>query len=376
MKLFNIKAICFTGLFLGLAQTSAMAFKTNFSGSNDTVEKVLLLDIDVSGSVTGGNIINGSQRGYFKSNNNDPNEYELIMEGYAAAFENPDIQNGIINVGSGNGIVVGVQFWATYQKMLTDPSGNKWFLLEDTTDINEFATLLRNADRPFNNSPDNIGGGTNLAGALDRSQAEINALLTGSGTFTDRSATDIKTVSATQGIIENVLIETIVDVSSDGYSDRATFYNSNGSCNDDGGGLSNNDPDTTTRYKTGLNSYVNCQTALVNAINSLVDNGPANRINALPILGETSRYLDILDVYYESGLTVNSGTIGPVIAQDSGAAADAFVIEAQNFSSFSTAIEDKLLAEITATAVPFEFSPGLGLIVGGSIFGFLKLRKK
>ena len=380
MNLLKSKTFALVGLLLGLSQTAATAFTTNFNGSNDVVEKVLLLDIDISGSVNGGNIIDGSRSGYFKEDTSNPtsNEYELMMEGYALAFENPTIQDTIINLGNGNGIAVGVQFWATYQQMLTDGSGNKWFLLQNKNDIDSFATLLRNADRPNNNNSTGVGGGTNLAGALDRSQAELNALFTGSGTYTDRSSTDTKSVTNTQGIIENVLIETIVDVSSDGYSDRTTLFAQSGGCDDDGNGVNRNIPGSETT-KAGLNGFRNCDLVLENAIDSLVDSGPANRINGLPVLGSTSRYLDILDVYYESGLEINEGDgqIGPVIEQDAGAAADAFVITAANFDSFDVAVRDKLLAEINATtAVPFEFNPGLGLILCSGLFGFLRLKKK
>lgn len=384
MKSLNIKSFAFSTLLLGLAQTSAMGFSmgaTDFSGTQE-VEKVLLLDIDVSGSV-----------------DNDT-EYDLIMDGYANAFRNNFIQDAILywdenGTKPKKGIVIGVEFWSTQQQMLTyktDHSdyafnttdgytnGNKWFLLDSETDINNFATLLDNAPRPpktVNNS-DVIGGGTNLAGALDRSEAELNALLNPSGDVTYSGSTSGSTVTATntQGTIETVLQETIVDVSSDGYHDRQTLDGNSGSCDDrkdtNGNGVGNpngNDPNSSvTQNDLGTGYILDCQQVLTDAIVDLVidANAPADRINALPILGEAERYRDILDIYYRDGLNVTGGQIGPVITGN-----NAFAETANEFSDFERAILSKLARE-----VPFEFSPALGLILGGGIFGSLHWFKK
>lgn len=385
MKSLNIKSFALSGLLLGLAQTSAMGFSvgaTNFSGTQE-VEKVLLLDIDVSGSV------------------NNVDEYDFLMDGYANAFRNDFIQNAILKwdkndtMPTKKGIVVGVQFWSTQQQMLTYKtdhtgyafnstngytSGNKWFLLDSETDINNFATLLDDAPRPpknVNNS-DVIGGGTNLAGALDRSEAELNALLNPSGDVTYSGSTSGSTVTASnnQGIIETVRQETIVDVSSDGYHDRQTLDGNSGSCDD------RKDGNTASRdVQDGLGTgyILDCQQVLTDAIADLVidANAPADRINALPILGKSiediGRYRDILDIYYRDGITVtpsqsdpNFDEIGPVIRGN-----DAFAETANDFSDFERAILAKLSRE-----VPFEFSPAFGLILGGSIFGSLHWFKK
>ena len=391
MKFLNIKSLTFSALFLGLAQTSAMGFNigaTDFSGTQE-VEKVLLLDIDVSSSVKETTV-----------NGQTVQEYDLMMDGYANAFRNDFIQNAILYWDENNtklkkGIVVGVQFWSTQQQMLVyntntntyvynatsgygDSSGNdekKWFLLQNESDINAFADLLNNAPRPpktvnnINNNPDVIGGGTNLAGALDRSEAELNALLNPTGDVTYSGSTpnsnDTVTATNTQGVIENVRQETIVDVSSDGYHDRETLDGNDGSCDD------RKDGNTASRdVEDGLGTgyILDCQQVLTDAILDLVTdtNAPADRINALPILGEEQRYRDILDDYYRDGITVTGGQIGPVITGN-----NAFAETANDFTDFERAILAKLERE-----VPFEFSPALGLILGGGIFGGLHWFKK
>ena len=108
----------------------------------------------------------------------------------------------------------------------------------------------------------------------------------------------------------------------------------------------------------------------------LTDN--ANRINALPILGtsddDEKRYRDIIDYYYRDGLTVNGGTIGPVIGGDGNEISPAFAQTAASFNDFEASLEAKLLREITE--VPFEFSPTLGLLHSGGLFAGLHWRKK
>lgn len=199
-----------------------------------------------------------------------------------------------------------------------------------------------------------------------------------SGDVTYSGSTSGSTVTATnnQGTIETVLQETIVDVSSDGYHDRQTLDGNSGSCDDrkdaNGNGVGNpngNDPNSSaTQNDLGTGYILDCQQVLTNAIAELVTdpNAPADRINALPILGEEQRYRDILDIYYRDGIQVNGGQIGPVITGN-----NAFAETANGFEDFDDAILKKLKKE-----VPFEFSPALGLILGGSIFSGLHWFKK
>lgn len=329
-----------------------------------TVEKVILLDVDVSGSVSNDAPPGGTS------------EYDLMMGGYEKAFRTDRIQDAIINYSNGtsgdDGIVVGLQFWSTQQEMMTDSDGNKWFYLTNEDSITSFADTIAGSTRPAKTNPDgtdNIGGGTNLAGALDFSNAQLNALFTGSGTYTNSNG-GTTTVTNSQGVVSTVNLETVIDVSSDGYHDRQTLDGNSGGCDDDEQGNSNS-----RDVSGGLSDLANCQTALANAISAVLsDENGADRINGLPIKGETERYRDLLDTYYESGLTTDSGDIGPVIGESADAINPAFIQTAASFNDFDTAIEDKLYREISE--VPFEFSPTLGLVLSGGVFAGLHQFKK
>lgn len=337
-----------------LASIPAMAF--GFTSDIDA-DKVLFLNVDVSGSI-------------------DATEYSLVIDGYENAFRNSSaVRNGILNYSNGtagnDGIVVGLLFWASQQEMLTD-GGNKWFHLTDTASIDNFADVIANSSRPTT-----IGGGTNLAGALDRSRAELNALFTGNNQTTGAGVT----VTNNKGKVLNVNLETIIDISSDGYHDRATLGGNGAQCDDNGNGDTvNGNTAGTPNTQSGLAGFLACQSILNTAIDAVLTNGPANRINALPIVGSANqtedrqRYRDLLDTYYETGLTVTGGTIGPVIGGDGNEAAPAFVEVANDFGDFGASIEQKLAREISE--VPFEFSPALGLLLSGGIFGGLHWRKR
>lgn len=326
-----------------------------------STEKVLLLDVDVSGSV-----------------NNDT-EYGLIMGGYENAFRNTDIQNSIIDYTDGtlgtDGITIGLQFWSSDRKMMTDTSGNKWFHLTDAVSINNFADTIKNSSRPTKLSPDNIGGGTNLAGALVQSQVELQALFNG-GTvnysFTEPRNGNTTTFTATnnQGAIsDGANLETMIDISTDGFHDRQTSDgNGNTDCDDDGKGS-----DSPRSVEAGLSDLVNCQAVLADAISAVLTNGEADRINALPILGETSRYRDLLGTYYQDGLTVTGGDIGGIVGVDADAVNPAFVETADSFNDFNRAINAKLSREIQE--VPFEFNPSLGLFLSGGWVLGLRYKK-
>ncbi len=103
------------------------------------VDVELSLAIDVSGSV-------------------NTTEYNLQMDGYAAAFRDASVQANII--GSNNGIAVKAVFFGSgvYGTALENFS-----LLKTAADANAYADLLDNITRPG-------GGGTNVYAGMDRSR--------------------------------------------------------------------------------------------------------------------------------------------------------------------------------------------------------------
>ena len=107
------------------------------------VDTELLLLVDVSGSV-------------------DTNEYNLMIEGYAAAFNNgnfiEDIQSGA--VGS---IAVGLMFWSGAEQQTLAVG---WTEISDLASSQAFATLIENTVRPYN-------GSTALGSALDAGAASF-----------------------------------------------------------------------------------------------------------------------------------------------------------------------------------------------------------
>ena len=95
-------------------------------------------------------------------------QYNLQMDGYAAAFRNVSIQNLITNNNGGGTIAVNYVFFGTNATPAT-----AWTLLSDVASINAFANVLDLVARPFS-------GSTNIAAGMRSSLASflINDIFT------------------------------------------------------------------------------------------------------------------------------------------------------------------------------------------------------
>jgi hypothetical protein len=161
------------------------------------VDVELSLVIDVSGSV-------------------DATEYALMMDGYAAAFNDPTIQANIL-AGAEGAIAVNVVFFASD---FFPTSLETWRLLDSVADISDFANDLDTFPRPGS-------GGTNIASGINRSTFlfdsngfESSTLImdvSGDGTSSVSPTDAARDAAATAGItvnglpIENGVSTTITD---------------------------------------------------------------------------------------------------------------------------------------------------------------------
>ena len=237
----------------------------------------LMLSIDVSGSV-------------------DSDEYNLQMDGYAAAFRDPEVISIIERLP--DGLATGVQFWST----LPAPA-QPWRVIKTAQQSRDFANYLDNLARPSSSTSSfyqwitrwdritTIGGGTNIAGAIN---------------------------AATESIISNqyngnVLV---IDVSGDG---RSNWYQLNGNTSYDG-------------YCGGSSGDENCP-GVKNARDAAVNLGIT--INGLPI-EDNSSSTTITD-YYTSH--VKGGTRG-------------FVETARGFGDFTRAAKAKIYQEVSSALTP------------------------
>lgn len=270
----NIKKItsCSLLAFMALGYWTAKTEKSIASGQTDVTAE-LMLSIDVSGSV-----------------NSD--EYNLQMDGYAAAFRDSEVISTIESLPEG--LAVGVQFWAT----LPAPP-EPWQVLKTEQDSIDFANYLDNLARPGRNTSsfygwynhsyyNQIQSGTNVSGAI-------------------AAATESITTNQYNG---DVLV---IDVSGDG---KANGYQFNANNSYDG-------------YCDGGNT---CQ-GVKNARDAAVSLGIT--INGLPI--ENSSGSTTITDYYDAH--VKGGIKG-------------FVETAAGFSDFTRAAKDKIYQEVSAALNP------------------------
>ena len=89
----------------------------------------------------------------------DPNEYALQVEGYAAAFRDPEVQAAALGV---DGIAVRYVLWASYDQQMTFG----WMRLETANDCLRFADRIEAMGRPY-------AGGTLMARALDEALHDL-----------------------------------------------------------------------------------------------------------------------------------------------------------------------------------------------------------
>ena len=161
------------------------------------VDVELSLVIDVSGSVS-------------------PAEYTLMMDGYAAAFNDPTIQANIL-AGTEGAIAVNVVF---FSGAFIPTTLENWRLLDSAADISAFANDLDTFPNPG-------GGGTNISTGINRSTFlfdsngyESSTLImdvSGDGTSSIASTETARNNAETAGItinglpIENGISTTITD---------------------------------------------------------------------------------------------------------------------------------------------------------------------
>ncbi len=266
-----LKKITSTSLlaFMMLGSWAAKSEKTLATGqTNVSVE--LMLSIDVSGSV-------------------DANEYNLQMDGYAAAFRDSDVISTIESLP--DGLAVGVQFWASRPAPAED-----WTVLKTAQQSKDFADYLDNLARPsryttsvykWNNQNRSISSGTNLTGAI----------------------TAATTAITTNNYNGDTLV---IDVSGDGNS-NGWQYNGNSS-------------------HAGTCSWTSC-TGVQNARDAAVALGIT--VNGLPI--EPQSNSTFMTTYYDTN--VKGGTKG-------------FVETAASFNDFTRAAKEKIFREISSVFTP------------------------
>ncbi len=108
------------------------------SASADLVDLELVLLADVSGSMNGPN-------------------FDLVRDGYEAAFRDTDIISRIENAGTNGSIAVTLVYWSGVgQQSQVVP----WTLISDSTTSNAFADAIDAAARPYN-------GMTDMSGAMN-----------------------------------------------------------------------------------------------------------------------------------------------------------------------------------------------------------------
>ncbi|MDJ0568242.1 MAG: DUF1194 domain-containing protein [Pleurocapsa sp. MO_192.B19] len=258
--------------FMVLGYGTATTEKSIASGQTDVTAE-LMLSIDVSGSV-------------------NSTEYNLQMDGYAAAFRDSEVISTIESLPEG--LAVGLQFWATLPA-----APEPWRVLRTEQDALNYANYLDNLARPNRNTPSfykwynsdyysKIQRGTNVTGAI-------------------AAATEAITTNQYNG---DVLV---IDVSGDG---KANGYQFNANNSYDG-------------YCSGGDS---CQ-GVKNARDAAVALGIT--INGLPIENNSSS--TTITNYYNAH--VKGGTKG-------------FVETAGGFDDFARAAKEKIYQEVSAALSP------------------------
>lgn len=394
MLIWQKNLIKFSCCFLGLS-----CFINSARANPIFVDKELMLEIDVSDSI-------------------DAGEYQQIIEGYSNAFRDTSIQESIAKLN--DGVAVGVQFFSSGQARMvsnaqeylnsatyTPLAGNtpisnyfatdtQWFILDTPNDAEEFANFLDQfvGNRPqagtdiysfasggcdtnnFITTGTGIGTGTNIAGAIQQGTCEINRTAQiysrPNGTAITGNASIAKIIAA---------YEQAIDISSDGIQNTDITGDgtivTNGACNDTVANQAACQLQLTTAQGQSANL-----TGIPNSGGFTFDS-PITRINGLPVNNDVAYETDYFrDGYNQAALGGGSTDIGPVIGGvnpgptsaisdntfDTGPNVNgSFVVSADDYGAFEPAITLKLQNELEA--VPFEFKPGFGLLLGLGIFG-------
>ena len=265
MKIFKIKAICFTGLFLGLAQASAVGFTLDAFNSFETGETF----------------------------------QEVFLNDRRSGDSNPSRQTGLMNV-----------FGEERYLNVTEISGggNISLFIDTYTDINSATANVAN----FSVDAGTVG------------EAEIR--WDGFDGLPNTDAIDI-TEGNTQNSFEIKVIDLNIGTDPDGTDDLTLNFEI--------GDTNNNTAKISRTFTSGLgNSTIGGAVSVYFPYQDRVENDINNPVSL--------QNIDYIRFYTSDD---NSG--------------DDFIF---NFIQSSE-------------LVPFEFSPGLGLILGGSFFTFLRLRK-
>ena len=141
--------------FMALSYLTAKT-DTAVASSQIDVSAELMLSIDISGSV-------------------NSSEYNLQMDGYAAAFRDSEVISTIESLPKG--LAVGVQFWAR-----RPAPAQPWRVIKTEQESKDFADYLDSLARPssgttsiyqWNGENRSVGSGTNVTGALTAATSEI-----------------------------------------------------------------------------------------------------------------------------------------------------------------------------------------------------------
>ena len=307
LKLTNFKKLTSIGLLSSLiaggfiAETmfmkNAIASSENETSiaqadiSNDVVALELVLSVDVSTSV-------------------DHEEFELQRNGYIQAFQDPEVQQAIKNLGS-EGLVVNMQFWATenvvdigWFKLIDDGNGGITNLQEF---INAMTAVRRNGNRNANNQWFNENKRKKIT--IDGSTITgSNGTYMGGGTDLKLAIDEAKNLIFSNNYQGRRLV---IDMSGDGIPDDTPTGNGNEEC-----------------------GYILDCPPVVQAKNDAVNEGIT--INGLPINGTNSDQLqDQVDVFYRNSVVGGER---------------AFFVSA-TFDNFTQAAKRKILGEISNAPV-------------------------
>lgn len=147
-----------------VALSVGLAFGSLTAASAATVDTVLSLVIDVSGSI-------------------DSTEYNLQMEGYEKAFRDSDIQNAITDTSNGRNGSIAVNL-IQFSSSAVERLG--FFVIDSASKAIDFADDIGSLARPGG-----IGSQTDIASGMDLATSTINAWLNDSSNSANRAVMDV-----------------------------------------------------------------------------------------------------------------------------------------------------------------------------------------
>ena len=275
-------------------------------GDDSTVSLELVLSVDVSGSVSG-------------NHNNANGEYRKQIDGYIAAFNDPDVQNAIKSLD--DGMAVTMQFWA--DQNVADIG---WYTItkdgENLVGIEEFTNAIQAVRRNKNQKKVKIGDTWTTLG----------------------SGTDIKmAIDEAVDLLENNEYtgdSLVIDVSGDGIPDDTPFAEATKSLE--------------YGYKNGECGYTFDCPPVVNARDAAVEKGIT--INGLPINNASASTKDGTDINGDAYSVSNlADRVDEYYMSQVAGGTNSFTLLADGFDDFSRAARIKILKEISDTLPEEEF---------------------